>query len=179
MSPPVLLAGPARGVSYVVQMIEADRPIPGSPALDLPERPRVLLPPDQAAAVPYRVRDGGAEVLLVTSRTRARWIVPKGAVERGATPPETARAEAFEEAGVRGVIRPNPLGRYHHGRGRRAALVEVYLLHVTDEAGAWPEHDDRARRWVPAPDAAAEVDVAGLRPVLRRATEVLAALDPR
>ena len=141
------------------------------------QKGRVLLPPDQAAAVPYRVRDGRAEVLLVTSRKRGRWIVPKGDVERGATPAETARAEAFEEAGVAGTVRPEPVGRYRHGRGRRAALVEAYLLRVESEAEAWPERDERARRWVPAPAAAAHVGVAALRPVLHRAAGAIAALE--
>ena len=151
--------------------------MPECPAPDAQARPLVVLPPDQAAAVPYRVRDGRAEVLLVTSRTRGRWIVPKGHIERGATAVETAEEEAFEESGVRGTVRPEPLGRYHHGRGRRAPLVETYLLRVEGEAEAWPERAERARRWVPALTAASHVGVSGLRPVLRRAATVLAALE--
>lgn len=86
------LPPPAHRVSYEVPMVEADRPMPGRPTPTRPVRPRLALPPDQAAAVPYRVRDGQAEVLLVTSRTRARWIVPKGKTQRGATPAATAAA---------------------------------------------------------------------------------------
>jgi 8-oxo-dGTP pyrophosphatase MutT (NUDIX family) len=54
----------------------------------------------QAAAIPYR-RDasGTLQVLLVTSKTRGRWVLPKGKVKRGMHPHRAAAMEAFEEAG--------------------------------------------------------------------------------
>lgn len=168
----------ARGASYEVPMIEADRPRPGCPPSSRAVRPRVQLPPDQAAAIPYRIRDGHVEILLVTSRARARWILPKGDIEHGATPYETAQVEAFEESGVQGTVHPDPLGRYRHGRGRCAPLVEVYLLRVEAEAETWPERGERIRWWVPASVAAAHVGVAGLQPVLRRAATALRSLGP-
>ena len=167
-----------RGVSYEVPMIEADRPMPGCPPTGRPVRPRVQLSPDQVAAVPYRVHNGRTEILLVTSRFRARWIVPKGTIEPGATLAETVQAEAFEESGVQGSVHPDPLGRYHHGQGRRAPLVEAYLLRVEREHAAWPEREERTRQWVSASAAAAHVDVAGLQPLLSRAATVLALLNP-
>lgn len=176
MTPPVLTAFSSRGTSYEVPMIEADRPMPGCSAPNVPARSRIPLPPSQAAAVPYRVRGGQVEILLVTSRTRNRWIVPKGCIERGATPPETALEEAFEEAGVRGSLRLDPLGHYRHGRGRRAPVVEAYLLLVEGEADTWPERGERTRQWVPASVAASRVDVPGLRPILRRAAKAVFAL---
>jgi 8-oxo-dGTP pyrophosphatase MutT (NUDIX family) len=67
----------------------------------------------QFGALPYRF-DGGVsvEVLLVTSREIGRWITPKGRPIKGFKPAETAAREAFEEAGVRGLVSGRPLGRY-------------------------------------------------------------------
>lgn len=166
------MSPPPSAPSYTVPMTEADQPQPGSFASAV--RARVMLPPDQVGAVPCRFRDGRLEILLVTSRTRGRWIVPKGNIEPGATRTETASAEAFEEGGVRGTVLPVPLGRYRHGR--RAPLVEVYLLHVEAEAEQWAESHERVREWVPASAAVDRIDVPALRPVLRRAAAVFARL---
>ena len=55
----------------------------------------------QYGALPYRFTDsGGVEILLVTSRSRRRWILPKGLPVDGLEPSEAAAREAFEEAGV-------------------------------------------------------------------------------
>ncbi|PAP77799.1 NUDIX hydrolase [Rubrivirga marina] len=116
----------------------------------------------QCAAVPFRLGPDGPEVLLVTSRTRGRWIVPKGNVE-SAGARETAALEAFEEAGVTGCVGPRPFGCYHHdGDG----LVDVFLLAVEVEHAVWPERGIRERRWVRACEAAATAEVTGLRPIL-------------
>lgn len=66
----------------------------------------------QYAALPYRV-DGSArtEIMLITSRERRRWIIPKGWPHKGRAPHRSAAREAFEEAGVVGKGPPTP-GRH-------------------------------------------------------------------
>ena len=80
--------------------------------------PFVKLPPprpprrrQQVAAVCYRIRKRGIEFLLVQSRG-GRWIFPKGGVEPGLTPAQSAALEAFEEAGVHGRMEEMPFARY-------------------------------------------------------------------
>jgi len=59
----------------------------------------------QYAAIPIRLRKNGkAEVLLLTSRGKGRWGIPKGWPMRKRSPKGTARQEAFEEAGVKGRV---------------------------------------------------------------------------
>ncbi|WP_243663517.1 NUDIX hydrolase [Rhodothermus marinus] len=58
----------------------------------------------QAGVLPVRQQNGRIEVLLITSRTVGRWILPKGNVKRHQTPIEAALQEAYEEAGIRGRI---------------------------------------------------------------------------
>ena len=44
----------------------------------------------QASAIPFRVGDSGPEVLLVTSISSGKWILPKGNVDPGCTPAQAA-----------------------------------------------------------------------------------------
>lgn len=72
----------------------------------------------QSAAIPYRVEsDGGVSVLLVTSRTRRRRILPKGKIARGLMASSSAEREAYREAGVTGRIASEPIGRYRQPGG--------------------------------------------------------------
>jgi 8-oxo-dGTP pyrophosphatase MutT (NUDIX family) len=54
--------------------------------------------------IPYRIRDGKIEVMLITSSTRKRWIIPKGMIEPDMTPQDSAAKEAWEEAGIIGQV---------------------------------------------------------------------------
>ncbi|UXN74919.1 hypothetical protein N8D56_08005 [Devosia sp. A8/3-2] len=53
-----------------------------------------------------------SEILLVTSRTSRHWLLPKGWLVRGKSAMESAEIEAFEEAGVQGKIRNQPIGTF-------------------------------------------------------------------
>ena len=35
----------------------------------------------QSAVIPYRKRDGKTKILLITSRSKNKWIIPKGIIE--------------------------------------------------------------------------------------------------
>lgn len=118
----------------------------------------------QAAAVP--VADG--RVCLVTSRTGRRWVLPKGRIERGQTPAEAARAEAWEEAGLVGVPEPEPVGRYVYRKFDRDHAVTVFVLPVTAVRDDYPEAGLRRREWVTPAEAAARVDEPELQDLLRR-----------
>ena len=116
----------------------------------------------QYAALPWRRQGAGeVEVLLITSRGRRRWLIPKGWPIAGMSPPRAAAQEAFEEAGVRGEPAPRPLGAYLYAKktpsgARRPVRVAVFPLEVTEVTERWPEWRQRERRWAP-PQAAAEL----------------------
>jgi len=59
----------------------------------------------------------GIEFLLVQTRG-GRWIFPKGGVEPGLTPAQSAALEALEEAGVHGRMEAIPFVRYFRRRQR-------------------------------------------------------------
>ncbi|CAM3301597.1 NUDIX hydrolase [Rhodothermus bifroesti] len=121
----------------------------------------------QAGVLPFRWHNGQLEVLLVTSRTVGRWVIPKGNVGKK-TAQEAASKEAFEEAGLRGRIDPEPLGCYLHGRPGDQRWVDVYLMEVTEELPEWPEQAERQRQWMPLAKAQQQVYEDGLRALLAR-----------
>src|ERR671921_108900 len=85
----------------------------------------------QYAALPFRRRpDGATEVLLVTSRTTRRWIIPKGWPIAGSTPAGTARQEALEEAGLVGRIGSQPLGSFRYRKRLKRGAAVTCEVHV-------------------------------------------------
>ena len=108
----------------------------------------------QSGVVPVRDGDDGKEVLLVTTRGRGRWTIPKGVVDLGSTSLDSAVTEAYEEAGVRGEARPVSIGEYHYHKWGGECVVEVFLLDVNETHTHWPEARERRRRWMSI-DAAA------------------------
>ena len=98
----------------------------------------------QAAAIP--VCDG--KICMVTSSNGRAWVVPKGMIEPGQTAGETALQEAWEEAGVAGVLHSEPIGSYVYEKNGGLRHVTVFLMQVTEEANDWPESFIRSREWV-------------------------------
>lgn len=117
----------------------------------------------QLAALPWRLRGGKPQILLITSRSTRRWIVPKGWPMDGRTPAEAAAAEAWEEAGARGRPSDICLGIYGYTKGRDEdrdlpVMVALYPLRVSALATQWPEARERRRKWMTRRKAAARVD---------------------
>ena len=121
---------------------------------------------EQSAVIPYRWRDGEVELLLITSRRRKRWVLPKGIREPYLTPAESAAREALEEAGVEGAVSPEAVGRYEYRKWGGTCRVEVFTLEVRRIHDRWPEQF-RDRRWMDPEEAAERVQEADLRELLR------------
>jgi len=126
----------------------------------------------QAGAVPFRVLDARTEFLLVTSR-KGNWIFPKGVVEPGETPEDTALKEVEEEAGLRGRVLPTPLGSYGDRKSWTECEVVMFLFEYAEESPSWGEAGSRARRWCGFEEASSLLDRGDLRRLLRTAKERL------
>lgn len=109
----------------------------------------------QSGVIPLRRSGDGVEILLVTTRGRGRWTIPKGVVDIGASPVTSAVKEAYEEAGVRGTTSGEPVGSYRYHKWGGECVVEVFVLDVTETLTRWPEALDRRRRWMSPADAIA------------------------
>ncbi|RVD17006.1 MULTISPECIES: NUDIX hydrolase [unclassified Mesorhizobium] len=117
----------------------------------------------QVAAIPFRLTArGGIEVMLVTSRTTRRFIVPKGWPMKGKSGRKAATIEAQEEAGVLGKTLKQPAGTYSYWKrlANRFVRVDVivYLLEVSEELADWQEAKRRQRAWLAPADAAMLID---------------------
>ncbi len=123
---------------------------------------------NQSGVIPYRVENDEVEILLITSRRRKRWIIPKGIIERDMSPQESAAKEALEEAGVKGRVHAIPLGEYQYKKWNGTCNVAVFPFAVDDVLETWSESGVRQRRWVSVEDATGLVDEDALKHLIRR-----------
>jgi 8-oxo-dGTP pyrophosphatase MutT (NUDIX family) len=138
----------------------------------------------QVAALCWRTSADGPEVLLITSLSSKRWILPKGWPEDGLAPAENAAREAFEEAGVSGKTDAKPIGSFHYLKEKKDGCgvpckVDVFALQVTKQAEDWPEKGAREMAWLPLEQAAANVSEPGLRSLLQDVRNQLPAQKTR
>ena len=125
----------------------------------------------QYGVIPWREAEGGRRILLITSRETRRWVVPRGNPMPGLEPWQAAAEEAWEEAGIRGDVASEPLGAYRYDKRRPdgsflPAEVRLFAMKVREEAGTWPESDERERRWFSPEEAAEAVDEPDLKALL-------------
>jgi 8-oxo-dGTP pyrophosphatase MutT (NUDIX family) len=128
----------------------------------------------QYAALPYRRTEGGVLlVLLLTSRETKRWVIPKGWPMTGHKPYEVAATEAYQEAGIKGIVGQKSIGTYYYTKRLmneedRLCEVIVFSLRVTHELPTWREETQRQRAWFPRDTAASLVDEGGLAEIIDR-----------
>jgi len=126
----------------------------------------------QVAALPFVLRDGGFEVMMITARRDGRWILPKGWPEQGEAYCDGAAREAGEEAGVVGHVQASPIGEFTYQKAMRQGYtvpsqVFVFALRVHETHDSWPEKSTRKRRWVALTEAAELAGDRGLARLLR------------
>src|SRR3954452_2727389 len=80
-----------------------------------------LMGKKQFAALPFRLDNSELRVLLITTRRKRRWSVPKGSQIGKTAPHRTAELEAHEEAGLIGFAAKRAFGSFKHRKqkGRR------------------------------------------------------------
>lgn len=129
-------------------------------------------PTFQVAALCWRRSRKGLRILLVTSRDSGRWVIPKGWPMRRRSMPDAAAREAWEEAGVKGEIRPVSLGLYTYRKvldngDTIPCAVVVYPLEVQIMLREYPEYGQRSTRWFSPRKAAKRVREPQLASLIR------------
>jgi 8-oxo-dGTP diphosphatase len=134
-----------------------------------------------AGGVVFRRSGESIEVLIILDAIAHRkWALPKGLVNKGESPEQTALREVQEETGVRGRI-VAPLGEEKYvytARGVRVFKTVYYYL-LEYESGSEQDHDHEVQeaRWMPIPEAIALVAYKGAKDVLKRADEAIRGMD--
>lgn len=126
----------------------------------------------QFAALPFRLHKSELRLMLITTRRKRRWSVPKGSPMRNKEPHLTAALEAYEEAGLVGVVATRALGSFKHrkrkGDRKRTMNVAVFPMKVHGRQRWWPEKGEREAIWVSPKTAARLVHKAQLRRLIAR-----------
>jgi len=126
----------------------------------------------QCAALAYVETGNTPLVLLITTRGRGRWTIPKGWPKAGMADSELAAREAREEGGVEGEVGTTTLGSFDYTKRLHVfswvrCRVAVYPLRVDRQLLSWPEKASRTVVWVPPEEAAQLVPQRPLADLLR------------
>ena len=117
-------------------------------------------------------------ILLVTSRSGAGLVFPKGGWETDESCEAAAARETVEEAGVRGDLEPVSLGTFRFAsskkkkkkeeeeNGNGGSAATMFALRVREQLPEWPESAQRCRVWLRPGDALASCKHAWMREAL-------------
>jgi ADP-ribose pyrophosphatase YjhB (NUDIX family) len=126
---------------------------------------------NQSCVIPYRINQGQLEVLLITSIRKQKWIFPKGFVEFNFSAFESAKKEAYEEAGVIGENETVELGAFRLKKKNGTAFVRVFSMEVTEELQDYPEKNLRKRKWFTFDEANEKISLTELKSFISRLKE--------
>ena len=93
--------------------------------------------------IPYRTNSSGKIEVLVISTKRKNWSLPKGNLMKRLGPARTAQLEAYEEAGIEGVLAPKPIPC-----SVGLTCIYLYPMAVSKIFENWPEATIRKRKWI-------------------------------
>ena len=113
----------------------------------------------QSGVIPYRKNNGVLEILLITSIKKKKWIIPKGYIEFNLSPFESAKKEAFEEAGIIGSNETIELGAVELKKGIGVTHMKIFSMEVIKTLDDYPEKDLRKRKWFSPEEASSKVEI--------------------
>lgn len=120
----------------------------------------------QSGILPFRKIGDKIEILLITNKKRDKWGIPKGIIENNVSASESARKEAYEEAGIRGEILKPSAGKYSIKKWDGKCHIKVFAMRVTEELEEWPEDILRERKWSSIEEAAEKINNKKLRDII-------------
>lgn len=105
-------------------------------------------------------------VMLISTRKKKKWTLPKGIIEPGHSPRASAAKEALEEAGIRGQIHGQRFDYFEYHKWGGTCTVDVFLMEVSEVLDQWPEKGQRQRILVDPCQAPGLIGREAIKPVL-------------
>lgn len=128
---------------------------------------------NQSCVIPFRTNQGQLEILLITSIRKKNWIVPKGYIEFNFSAFESAKKEAYEEAGVIGTNETYELGWFELQKKNGISLIKIFSMEVTEELKDYPEMNLRKRKWFAYDEAVEKITLPEVKPFFVKLKERL------
>lgn len=115
-----------------------------------------------AGGIVYRRQNGHLEILLIAD-SKHRWTIPKGHIEEGETPRQTAEREIQEETGLQKMKMLDWLGKINFRYRRINTLVlmttEIYLVEGQGDTNKIvPQEWMTGIKWFPTNEALDKIE---------------------
>jgi len=131
-----------------------------------------------SGGVIFRPDNNDADVVLVSVKGGTVWCLPKGLIDRGEKPEETAVREVREETGINGKIieKIGDTSYWYYLKEENARCrktVHFYLMEY--QSGNTKDHDDEVNEamWFPIDDALKKISYKGDREILEKAKSMI------
>lgn len=128
----------------------------------------------QSGVIPYQIVNGEVKLLLISAGSKDKWAFPKGVIEQGLSSQVSAAKEAWEEAGLKGIVADQSLGCYSREKWGGLCSIEVFPMAVSEmvDTHEW-EESHRQRQWFSPKEAIVELNNPALTKMIK---QLLAAL---
>jgi 8-oxo-dGTP pyrophosphatase MutT (NUDIX family) len=126
---------------------------------------------NESGVIPFRKKDGKLDILLITSIKKKKWIVPKGFIEFNLSPFESAKKEAYEEAGILGTNETIELGSFELEKSSGKIQMKIYSMEVTEVLDDYPEKDLRKRKWFSIEEAVKNISIPPISTMITKMKE--------
>jgi 8-oxo-dGTP pyrophosphatase MutT (NUDIX family) len=122
----------------------------------------VVREPTSGGIVFRHGQKGDIEILLIQD-AKDRWTIPKGHIEKGETPKQTAEREIKEETGLQELEMHGWLGKINFRYRRQQSLVlmttDIFLVHAKKNSDdVKPEEWMNGIKWFKAADALDKIE---------------------
>jgi 8-oxo-dGTP diphosphatase len=141
-------------------------------------RPATIKTQVSSGGVIFRREGSNAEIALVAVKEGRVWSLPKGVVEKGEEPSQTAVREVWEETGLSGRIvkKIGDISYWYYIKDNNTKCrktVHFYLLEYVSGTTSDHNREVDAAEWVPIDDALNRVSYKGDREIVQKAKEML------
>jgi 8-oxo-dGTP diphosphatase len=141
-------------------------------------KPATIKTQVSSGGVIFRRAGDGTEIALVAVKDGKVWSLPKGVVEKGEEPAETAIREVREETGLSGRVikKIGDISYWYYVKDNNTKCrktVHFYLLEYVSGTTSDHNWEVDAAEWIRTGEALGMVSYKGDREIVRKAIEML------